>query len=92
MFELLCVSTHLKSRMIPRLIFDEANYLDLTFIIGNNNRLYTKLFDKRDDFEFYIVNFPFLSNNIPCGELTEKFFPKILWQVSRFGCKVPEVS
>ena len=43
---------------------DFANYLDLTFIIGSNNRLYTKLYDKRDDFDFYIVNLPFLSNNI----------------------------
>ena len=36
---------------------DQANYLDLTFIIGNNNRLHTKLYDKRDDFNFHIVNF-----------------------------------
>ena len=28
---------------------DLANYLDLTFIIESNNRLYTKLYDKRDD-------------------------------------------
>ena len=46
---------------------DQANYLDLTFIIGNNNRLYTKLYDKRDDFNFHIVNFPFLSSNTPSG-------------------------
>ena len=43
---------------------DLANYLDLTFIIESNNRLYTKLYDKRDDFNFHIVNFPFLSSNI----------------------------
>ena len=42
-----------------------ANYLDLTFIIESNNRLYTKLYDKRDDFDFHIVNFLFLSSNIP---------------------------
>ena len=46
---------------------DLANYLDLTFIIGSNNRLYTKLYDKRDDFDRHIVNFPFLSSNIPSG-------------------------
>ena len=50
---------------------DQANYLDLTFIIGDNNRLHTKLYDKRDDFNFHIVNFPLLSSNIPsfpsCG-------------------------
>ena len=43
---------------------DLANYLDLTFIIESNNRLYTKLYDKRDDFDFHIVNFSFLSSNI----------------------------
>ena len=49
-------------------IFDDlANYLDLTFNIGSNNRFYSKLYDKRDDFEFHIVNFPFLSSNIPSG-------------------------
>ena len=44
---------------------DLANYLDLTFITGSNNLLYTKLYDKRDDFDFHIVNFAFLSSNIP---------------------------
>ena len=44
---------------------DLASYLDLNFIIGSNNgQLYTKLYDKRDDFDFHIVNFPFLSSNI----------------------------
>ena len=46
---------------------DQANYLDLTFIICKNNRLYTKLYDKRDDFNFHIVNFPLLSSNVPSG-------------------------
>ena len=46
---------------------DQANYLDLAFIIGNNNGLCTKLYDKRDDFKFHIVNFPFLSSNVPSG-------------------------
>ena len=46
---------------------DLANYLDLTFIIGSSNRLYTKLYDKRDDYDFHIVNFPFLLSNIPSG-------------------------
>ena len=44
---------------------DLANYLKVTFIMKINNRLYTKLYDKRDDFHFHIVNFPFLSSNIP---------------------------
>ena len=46
---------------------DQASYLDMTFIIGNNNRLYMKLYDKRDDFEFHTVNFSFLASYIPSG-------------------------
>ena len=44
---------------------DLPNYLDLTFITGSNNRLYTKLYDQRDDFDFHLVNFPFLSSKYP---------------------------
>ena len=43
-----------------------ANYLDHTFIIKDSGgKLSTKLYyDKRNDFDFHIVNFPFLSSNI----------------------------
>ena len=44
-----------------------ADYLDLTFIIDSGSKLSTRLYDKRDDFDFHIVNFPFLSSNIPSG-------------------------
>ena len=44
---------------------DLASYQDLTFIIGSSSRLYTKLYDKRDDFDIHIGNFPLLSSNIP---------------------------
>ena len=40
-------------------------YLALTFMIDSGGKLSTRLYDKRDDFDFHIVNFPFLSNNIP---------------------------
>ena len=41
-----------------------ASYLDLLLIYDNFHRLQVKLY-KRDDFNFDIVNFPFLSSNIP---------------------------
>ena len=44
-----------------------ANYLDHTFIIGSGGELSTRLYDRRDDFDFQIVNFPFLSSNIRSG-------------------------
>ena len=31
----------------------------------HGGKLSTRLYDKRDDFDFHIVNFPFLSSNIP---------------------------
>ena len=31
----------------------------------SNDIVSTKIYDKRDDFDFYIVNFPFLDDNFP---------------------------
>ena len=42
-----------------------ASYLDLHLEIDTQGELSTKLYDKRDDFNFPIVNFPFLCCNIP---------------------------
>ena len=44
-----------------------ADYLDLTFIRDSGGKLSTRLYDKCDDFDFHIVNFPYLSSNIPSG-------------------------
>ena len=44
-----------------------AEYLDLTFIIDSGGKLSTRLYDKHNDFDFHIVNFPFLSSNVPSG-------------------------
>jgi hypothetical protein len=44
-----------------------ASYLDLPLEIDNAGRLKIKLEDKRDDFTFPIVNFPFISSNIPAS-------------------------
>ena len=41
-----------------------ANYLDhLEF--DEDGKLFKRLYDKHDDFDFHIVNFPYLSSNIP---------------------------
>ena len=41
-----------------------VSYLDLHLEIDSEGRLRTKLYDKRDDFNFPIVNFPFVCSNI----------------------------
>ena len=42
-----------------------ASYLDLLLSIGRDCQLHTSNYDKRDDFNFHITNFPFLSSNMP---------------------------
>ena len=39
-----------------------ASYLDLTFTVEKDGKFSTKLYGKRDDFDFHIVKFPFLSS------------------------------
>ena len=42
----------------------EAAFLDLNLCISNGT-VSTKIFDKRDDFDFDIVNFSFLDGDVP---------------------------
>ena len=42
----------------------EATFLDLHLSISNDI-VSTKIYDKRDDFDFEIVNFPFLDDDVP---------------------------
>ena len=42
-----------------------TSYLDLLLSIGRDGQLHTSIYDKRDDFNVHITNFPFLRSNIP---------------------------
>ena len=42
----------------------ETAFLDLNLLI-HNDTVSAKIFDKRDDFDFDIVNFPFLDGDVP---------------------------
>ena len=42
----------------------EAPFLDLNLCISNGT-VSTKIYDKRDDYDFDIVNFPFLDGDVP---------------------------
>jgi hypothetical protein len=44
---------------------NSASYLDILLTIDSSGGLTTSLYDKRDDFDFAIVNFPFLCSNMP---------------------------
>lgn len=42
-----------------------VSFLDLHLEFDDSGKLSTKIYDKRDDFNFDIINFPHLSSNIP---------------------------
>ena len=44
---------------------NRSSFLDLLLEYDTESRLRVKIYDKRDDFNFDIVNFPFLCGNIP---------------------------
>ena len=52
--------------------------LDLLLKYDNFHRLQVKLYDKRDDFNFDIVNFPFLCSNIPQSPAYEVFVFRLI--------------
>lgn len=66
-------NSHIDQIYPPELTLNKSNsndqhcsFLDLNVNICNG-KLTTKIYDKRDDFTFPIVNFPFLDGDIPLG-------------------------
>ena len=55
-----------------------ASYLDLLLSIGRDGQLHTSLYDKRDDFNFHITNFPFLRSNIPSSPAYGIFISQLI--------------
>jgi hypothetical protein len=67
-----------------------ASYLDLHLEIDSEGWLRTKLYDKRDDFNFPIVNFPFICSNIPAAP-AYGVYTSLLIRYSR-GCGPIKIS
>ena len=66
-----------------------VSYLDLHLEINSDGRLRTQLYDKRDAFNFTIVNFPFICSNIPAALAYGVYISvdtifQSLWFLSRF--------
>ena len=57
---------------------NSASYLDLLLSIWRDGQLLTSIYDKRDDFNFNITNFPFLSSNIPSSPAYGVFFSQLI--------------
>ena len=63
-----------------------ASYLDLLLKYDNFHSLLVTLYDKRDDFNFDIVNFPFLSSNIPQSPAYGVFVSQLIRYARAFVC------
>ena len=68
-------------QLLPILIYFSSE------IKTTNNNITTKLYDKRDGFGFHIVNFPFMSSNIPSAPA-----PVTGQSNSRFKIQDPEIK
>ena len=55
-----------------------ASYLNLLLSIESDGQLRTSLYDKRDDFNFHITKFPFLSSNIPSSPAYGVFISQLI--------------
>ena len=55
-----------------------ASYIDLLLSIGRDGQLHTSIYDKRDDLNFHITNFPFLSSNIPFSPAYGVFISQLI--------------
>ena len=60
--------------------------------IGWDGQLHTSIYDKRDDFNFHITNFPFLSSNIPSSPAYGVFISHLIRftrACSSYECFIP---
>ena len=55
-----------------------ANYLDLHLECDEDDKLYTRLYDECDDFDFPIVNFLYLSSIIPESPAYDVFVAQLI--------------
>ena len=51
-----------------------ASFLDLYLEFDDSGQLSTKIYDKRDDFNFKIINFPNMCSNIPASPASRNWF------------------
>ena len=57
---------------------NSASYLDILLSYDTDGHMNTSLYDKRDDFNFSITNFPFLCSNIPSSPAYGVFISQLI--------------
>jgi hypothetical protein len=60
-----------------------ASILDLYLEFDDSGHISTKIYDKRDDFNFKIINFPNMCSNIPASPAYDAYISQLI----RYACK-----
>ena len=55
-----------------------ASFMDLYLEFDDNDQLSTKIYDKRDDFNFEIINFPNMCSNIPASPVKFVYISQLI--------------
>jgi hypothetical protein len=55
-----------------------ASFLDIYLEFDDSGQLSTKIYDKRDDFNFKIINFPNMCSNIPASPLFGVYISQLI--------------
>ena len=63
----------------------KSNFLDMTIISIYCGKFYFSLYDKRDDYDFDVISFPFLDGNVPKGQSYGIFISQLV-RYSRVNC------
>ena len=70
----------------------DMKFRPLMFMISKYEKkrfqLRTSLYDKRDDFNFHIINFPFLSSNIPSSPAYGVFISQLIRYARALECLI----
>ena len=56
----------------------EDHFLDLNINISDNNKLSFEMYNKTDNFDFEVINFPFPESNIHSNIIYSAFFSQLL--------------
>jgi hypothetical protein len=55
-----------------------ASFLDLCFELDDSGQLSTKIYDKRNDFNLKIINFPNMCSNIPASPAYDVYISQLI--------------
>ena len=69
-----------------------ASFLDLYLEFDDSGQLSTKIYDKRDAFNFKIINFPNMCSNIPASPAYGAYISHLIRYANKGNNKITELK